>query len=132
PGIAWHDGRQGGKTGRDRELVSQTEARSPQKRRRCVQWSEQRRGLDHRGATSGLEKGHALKPANLVLNSDTLVELNQVGAAAEQNVLAVVHHFASARMLIGRGPSAKIRAPLEEGNAKTVFRQRTTGGQSGK
>src|ERR1700676_36046 len=97
-----------------------------------MQRSGQRRRLDHRGAASGLEKGHALKPANLVLNSNAPVELNQVGAAAEQNVLAVVHHFASAGMLIGRRPSTKIRAPLEEGDAKTAFHQRTTGGQSRK
>ena len=116
----------------NRELVAQVEARSPQKRRRGVQRSGQRRRLDHRGTAARLEKSHPLVPANLVLDSDTPIELDQIRAAAEQNVLAVVHNLASARMLIGRCPAAQIGPALEEGDAKTVFRQHATGGQSRK
>jgi hypothetical protein len=45
-------------------------------------------------------------------------------------VLAVIHDFASAGMLIRRCTAAQIGATLEEGDAKTIFRQHTTGGQS--
>ncbi len=52
-------------------------------------------------------------PANFVFNAETLVKLDQIGAAAEQHMLAVVHDFAGAGMLIGRGAATQIRTPLE-------------------
>ena len=69
-------------------------------------------------------------PANLVFHSDAPVELNQVGAAPEQDMLAVVDYFAGAGMLIGRGPAPQIRTPLEQSDPQAAFRQRTTRGQS--
>jgi hypothetical protein len=66
-----------------------------------MQWSREAGWLDHRRPASGLKKSHALKPANLIFGPDPFVELKQVGAAAQQNVLAVVYHFSGAGVLVG-------------------------------
>ena len=95
---------------------------------RCAAERATRR-LDDRGAAAGFEKCHPLVPANLVLDSDAVVELDEIGAAAQQNVLAVVDDFARAGMLIGGRPAAKIGPPLEQSDTKTAFRQRGSGGQ---
>ncbi len=51
--------------------------------------------LDHR---------HLAGPVNLVRNADAPIEAHQIGAAAEQHMLAVVDHLAHARMQIRRWP----------------------------
>ena len=111
-------------------LSGQVQARGAQEGGRCVERSRQRCRLDDRGPPAGLEESHPLVPANLVFDSNTPVELDQVSAAAEQNVLTVVHHFTRPRMLIGGRPATQVRAALEEGDTKAVFRQCATGGQS--
>ena len=81
------------------------------------------RRLDHRGASARLKKSQPVVPANLVFDAQSLVELDQVGAAAEQHVLAVVHDFAGAGMLIRRSASAEIGTALEQGHAKAAAGQ---------
>jgi hypothetical protein len=49
----------------------------------------------------------------LVSDSDTVIELHQVGAEAKQDVLAVVDDFARAGLFPGRGPAAEERTLLE-------------------
>ena len=49
----------------------------------------------------------------LFSNPSASIEIEQVGTAAEQHMLAVVDNFAGTRMLIGRGATAQIRAPLK-------------------
>ncbi len=66
----------------------------------------------------------------LSLDSDALVELNQVGAATQQNVLAVIYDFAGAGMLVGRRTSAKVGTLFEKSDSQTAFSQRATCGQS--
>ena len=58
-----------------------------------------------------------------------LIELDEIGAAAEQNVLAVVHHFPGAGMLVGGGASAEKGTALKQGDLKTAVGKRTAGGQ---
>jgi hypothetical protein len=78
-----------------------------------MQW-RWKRGRSDLGFTSArLEKCQLLVPANLVLHAGTLVKIEQIGATSQQNMLAIIHHLASARMLIGRSAPTKIRTPLE-------------------
>ena len=70
-------------------------------------------------------------PADFVFHADAAVELDQVGADAEENVLAVVDDFAGAGMLVGRSASAEVGAALEESDAKAGVGESAGGGESG-
>ena len=115
-GIVGHDRGQGGQTRRNRHLVrAEAQAGGAQEGGCGVQRGRQPRRLDYRGAAAGLEESQAVIPANLVFGSDALVELDQVGTAAQQNVLAIVHDLASARVLVGRGPASQVWTPVRTG-----------------
>ena len=90
-----------------------------------------RRGVHHAGAPAGFDEGHVVVPANLIGDADALVELDEVGADAEENMLAVVDHFAGSGMLVGGGASAKIGTALEERDAETGVGKSAGGGEAG-
>src|SRR5258706_11687140 len=115
---------------RDYELVFNAKKRKPQKRRSRVKRRGQRRGMHDAGAAAGLDKCHLFIPADFVFHTDATVELDQVGAYAKQNVLAVVNHFASARMFVRRSAAAEIRPALEHGDAKSGIGQRASRGEA--
>ncbi len=86
-----------------------------QKRRRGVQRSREQGRLHDGSAAAGFDESHFVVPANLIGDADAVVELDQVGADAKQNVLAVVDDFAGAGMLVRtkrgrRGRDASRRA----------------------
>src|ERR1700675_341863 len=89
------------------------------------------RRRNHGSAPSRLEEGQLLIPANFVLNSGTPIEIKQVGAAAEQYMLAIVDNFAGTRMLIRRGAPAKIGSAFKQGHAITGFGQGASSGEAG-
>src|SRR6266403_2671196 len=95
-----------------------------------MQRSGERRRRNHGSVSSRLEERQFLIPANFVLNPRATIEIEQVGAAAEQHMLAIVDNFAGARMLIRRGAPAKIGAALKQGHAKPSFGQGTSSGQA--
>jgi hypothetical protein len=68
---------------------------------------------------------------NLLLDSNPPVEADQIGAAAEEHVLAVVDDFIDAGMTVGAGPTAEVAAPLDELDAKTGLGQRTGSAHAG-
>ena len=115
----------------DCELVPYRKKWKTQKRGRCVQRSRQRGGVHHAGAAAGLDEGHVIVPANFIFHSDAAVELDEVGADAEEHVLTVVHHFAGAGMLVGRGTATEIRAALKESDAEAGVRERAGRSESG-
>src|SRR5207245_5061543 len=88
-----------------------------------------RRRFEHRGRSAWLEKRQPVVPADFVLHADAPVKLDQISAATQQNVLAVVHHLARTRMLIGRSAPAEIRAALEKGYAESAIGEGTSGSQ---
>src|SRR5260221_8790205 len=96
-----------------------------------MQRSWERRRCNHGSKSSRLEEGQLLIPANFVLHSRAPVEIEQVGAAAEQHMLAIVDNFAGTGMLIRRGAPAEIRAALKKGHAKTRFGEGAPGGEAG-
>ena len=91
----------------------------------------QRRSAHHAGAAAGLDESHFVVPADFVFDADAAVELDQVGANAKQNVLAVVDDLAGAGMLVGGSASAEIGAALEESDAKAGISKGTGGGETG-
>ena len=78
------------------------------------------RGRLHDGdAATGFDEVHLIEPADLIGDADAIVELQQVGADAKQNVLAVVDDFGGAGMFPGRGAAAEERTFLEESGAES-------------
>jgi hypothetical protein len=67
----------------------------------------------------------------LVGNANALVELDEVGADAEENVLTIVDNFAGAGMFPRRGAAAEEGALLEQGYAKTGVGEGAGSGESG-
>jgi hypothetical protein len=80
---------------------------------------------------SGLEERQLLIPANLVFDSGAAIEIDQVGAASEQHVLAIVDNFASSGVLIRRGASSEVRTALKYRHAKPGFSQCAPRGKAG-
>lgn len=97
-----------------------------------MEGSRKKRWSDPAGASAGFDEGQFIEPLNFVIYSKLLIEMDEIGAAAEQDVLAVVHHLAGAGMLIGRGASANVGASLKDCDLKTRIGKRAAGGQSGK
>ena len=85
----------------DRDLVAHTERLGHQKRRRAVQRSGKLRGLQLRPPPTGFQKGDALGPAHCIFRTRTPQQIQNVSAAAEDNVLTVVDDFTNAGMEIG-------------------------------
>src|SRR5258708_22405771 len=93
-----------------------------------MQRSGERRRRDHRSASSRLQESQLLIPANFVLHSRAPVEIEQVGAAAEQHMLAIVDNLAGTGMLIRRGAPTEIRAAVDKTQDATRFLVRAPGG----
>src|SRR5882672_1614396 len=94
-----------------------------------MQGRRQERRRDHRCPSARLNECHMVIPADLVLYSQTLVKLNEVGAAPQKNMLAVVHHFPCSRVLIRRGAASQIWPPLEQSHLQAALSQSTCRGQ---
>ena len=78
-----------------------------------MQRSRKGRRFHHGGAAARLDERHLVVPADLVGDSDAVIELHQVCAKAKEDVLAVVNDFARARLFPGRGPAAEEGTLLE-------------------
>jgi hypothetical protein len=68
---------------------------------------------------------------NLLLNTDAAVKREEVGAAAEEDVLAVVDDFVDAWMKVGGGATAQIAPPFDEVHAQAGFGQGTGSAHAG-
>src|ERR1017187_7104801 len=91
-------------------------------------WQEGR--FKHRLPSARLEERHAIEPADFVFDADGFVEREQIGAGAEENVLAIVHDFAGAGMLVGRSASAEIGTAFEDCDLKAAASKGASRGQS--
>src|ERR1700731_2493986 len=90
----------------------------------------QRGGVHHAGAGAGLDKSHHVIPADFVFHADAAIELDEISADAEEDVLAVVDDFAGSGMLVGRCASAEIRPAPKERDAKAGIGGSEGGGGS--
>ena len=117
---------------RDGHLVLQIKNGGIEERRRGVKRGGQRAGPQRRGLAAGKDEGDLVVPANLLLNAETAIEVNEIGAATEKNVLAVVDHLAGAGKLVRRRAATEVGAALEELDVITSVSQRARRRQSGK
>ena len=131
PGVALMSQCERNQGARDRELVGRAQEREFQEGRRGVQRRGKRGRPHHGSAAAGLDEGHLVVPADLVGDADAVVKLEQIGADAKQNVLAVVDDFAGAGMFPRGSAAAEERALLEERDAESVVGQGAGGGESG-
>src|SRR3954470_262061 len=97
-----------------------------------MQRCRKRSDVDDRISSARFEEVEPRKPADFVFHSAPPIKVDQVGAATEQDVLAVVDNLASPGVLIRRCPSAQIRTPLIQPDVVTSFRQGAASGQTGK
>ena len=113
------------------ELVGQREGAALRESRQAVQ----RRGKGgwHRARASaaGLDHGHFGGPVDFVLHADAVIEADEVCAAAEEDVLAVVDDFVDAGMQIGGGAAAEVATALDELHAIAGFSERAGGAHAG-
>src|SRR5258708_1615779 len=86
---------------------------------------------EYRAAASGLDQGHAAVPEDLVGDADPFVKADQVGAAAKENVLAVVDDLIGAGVKKRARPPAEIAAAFENSNAEAGAGQGACGGKAG-
>ena len=84
-----------------------------------------------RSTAARLNHGHLAGPVDLIVNANAFVESDEVGAAAEENMLTVVNDFVDARMQIGAGAPAQIAATFDKLYVKTCFSQRTGSAHAG-
>src|SRR6266516_4492115 len=83
---------------------------------------------DYRGTSARFQKCELIEPADFIFYTNPLIELDQVRAAPEQHMLAVINYFASAGVLIGRSTSAQIRTTLEQSDVEAAVGKNRTGG----
>src|SRR5207245_10392855 len=95
-----------------------------------MQWRRQRSRLQNGLSSTRLDERHAIEPADFVFDSDGLVKRDQVGAGAEEHMLAVVYDFTCARMLVRRSAPAEVGATLEQNHTEAAVRECARGGQS--
>src|SRR5579871_758734 len=95
-----------------------------------MEWRGKPAGPERRRLPSRQNEGDLVIPANLLLDAQPVVEIDQVGAAAEQHVLAVVDHLSCARQFVGGGTAAEERPAFEQLDEITGIGQSATGRQS--
>src|SRR4051794_33736204 len=91
----------------------------------------ERAGFEDGCASAGLNVCETVVPTDLAFDSEAAVEIAEIGAAAEENVLAVVDDLAGAGMFIGGGASAEIGTLFEQRDAESGVGERAASGESG-
>jgi len=123
------------KGARDGELIGLVEKRHGQKRIGEVKRGREAPAAERRNAAAGLDEVELPVEANVLADSEALIEVEEVDAAAEQHMLAVIDGFdlraGRAGNRIGSGATAKEGARLEQVDLETSTTERGRGRQSG-
>ena len=91
----------------------------------------QRSRLQRRGATSGKNERDLVVPADLLFHTEAAIEFDEIGTAAQEHVLAVVHNFAGAGQLVRRCAPTQVGTPLEQFNLISRVSQRASRSKAG-
>ena len=102
----------------DGKLVGKVRACARAKTRARCAGRRQGDGRSSEARPPGSRKVICSIPADAVVHADAPVEIDEIGAAAQQHVLAVVDDLAGPGMLVGRGASAEIGPALKQGDLK--------------
>ena len=81
--------------------------------------------------SGGREESKAVVPADGVKRAEAAVEVEERGATADKDMLAVVDDLTSAGMFPGGGAATEVRAALEKMDAVAGAGQGAGGGDSG-
>ena len=71
-----------------------------------------------------LHKRNFVEPADLIADAQPLIKLNQIGAASQQKMLAIIQDFAGSWMFIGRRSASDVRAFFEYCDLESGISQR--------
>jgi len=110
------------------DFLAQAQPRCFDERLSEMKWRWQRSGFQRRYAAARLDEVELAMPRDFVIDAKTPVEVHQVDAAAQQDVLAIVDRFAGG--FIRRGASAKGRPRLVKIDFPTGFAERRSARQS--
>src|SRR3954463_10137567 len=91
----------------------------------------ERTGFEDGCASAGLNVCETVVPTDLAFDSEAAVEIAEIGAAAEENVLAVVDDLAGAGMFVGGGASTEIGTLLEKRDTESGIGECAPCGESG-
>ncbi len=114
----------------DRDLVRQVQALQSQERSSEMRGGREDAALHDRLAPTGFEEDELLIESDLVADAESLVEVEQVNAAAQQDVLAVVDQLTVGH-LPGRGAPTQERTGFDDVDLPTAATQRRSGRQAG-
>src|SRR6185312_9221356 len=70
-----------------------------------------------------LDENQPVKPLNLFRGADSLIEIEQIGAAAQQHMLAVIDRLSRSGMFIRRSAAADVGPALKQRHMKTGISQ---------
>ena len=111
------------------KLVFESQRRKSEERTGHVKRRGEDAGVHFTAASLGIEQNEAVEEFDFVARADAAIEVFEVGAAAEGDVLAIVDVLAVGQD-VGSRATAKERALLKETNAPARFSQRDAGCQS--
>src|SRR6185312_2260488 len=119
-----------GQASRNARLVMQVEHRRAQKTDRSMRRCRKTSATQHTSAAVRLQEGQLVIPANAVGHPCLPAEIQDVGAATENNMLRIDSLF-DGWMLIRVGTSTNVGPTLEQRNLRSRPGKRRRGGQSG-
>ena len=114
---------------RNRAFVCKRQRAKQQKRRRHVQRRRQWRGFDDGALALLISKIKPVVEANLFARANARIKVRQICAAAQRDVLAIVH-LAAIGQRVGSGASAQVGTFFQQTNPQTGFSQRDGGRQT--
>ncbi len=82
-------------------------------------------------ASARLDERDLVKPADFFANAQTLIKFNEICAATQQKMLAIIQHLARAWMFIRGGAATNIRTSLKKRDLESHVSQSTACGKSG-
>ena len=110
-------------------LSAQPSNGNSSERRRHVQRRRQRRRLDRAAPPIRVRQTATGQKTEFVRSADAAIEILEIGAAAQRDVLAIVHVLAAGQH-VGRGAAAQMGPLFEQTHAEAGFSQRDGRGKS--
>ena len=91
---------------------------------------QERLGKKATDPSARLHKSNFVEPADLIADAKPLIKLNQISAASQQKMLAVIQDFTGPRMFIGRRSPSDVRALFEDCDLESGISQRAARSQA--
>jgi len=107
---------------RDGRLIGKPKHRRTKKGIREMQRRRQSIRAEHAPPPTLLQKHKFVIPAHLIGNARLRQQIDQIGAATQQHMLAI-HHLMQRRMLIRRSPPTHIRLSFQQFDVESSARQ---------